>query len=215
MATQIYQHVKQCCECQFSKHQSVSNTKPLSQRSPVTMPFMEWHIDIGEVVKASDTGYIFFLIAVDRFSQSVELVATVIYSEIYCCYGIRNITTYWSSCFISKLMKHVNALFHIKHKLTCPPNSKSNGVAEKTVKRVKDALRIDCRTGNLDKWVEFLPMIAMSSKAMPSSVTGFSPFELIHGIKMNITLDQSLANISAQLPLDVQHQRTSICPIMA
>ena len=64
---------------------------------------MEWHIGIGEVMKASDTGYNLFLIAVDRFSQLVEFhpprlqtakeVATVIYSQIYCCYGIGNITT--------------------------------------------------------------------------------------------------------------------------
>ena len=39
---------------------------------------------------------------------------------------------------------------------------------------------------------------------MPPSVTGFSPFELIHGIKMHTALDQSLANTSAQIPLDVQ-----------
>ena len=101
-------------------------------------------------------------------------------------------------------MKHINEFFHIKPKLTSPKNSKSNGIAEKTVKCIKDALQIYCRTGNLDKWVEFLPMIAMSFKAMSSLVNGFSPFELIHGIKMNTALDQSLANISAQLPLDVQ-----------
>ena len=103
MATQIYQHVKQYRKCQFSKHQSIPNTTPLCQCSPITITFMEWHIDIGEVVKASDTGYNFFLIAVDRFSQLVELhplrsqtakeVATVIYSQIYCRYCIGSITT--------------------------------------------------------------------------------------------------------------------------
>ena len=39
---------------------------------------------------------------------------------------------------------------------------------------------------------------------MPSLVTGFSPFELIRGIKMNTAFDRSLANILAQHLMDVQ-----------
>ena len=181
---------------------------------------MEWHIDIGEVLKASDTGYRFFLIAVDKFSQLVELhplrtqtakeVATVLYRQIYCRYGICNVTTDRGSCFVSDLLKHVNQLFHIKHSLSTPQNSKANGTAENTVRRVKSALRIYCRSGDIKKWVEFLSIIAMSFKAMPSTVTGYSPFELIHGMQMKTAFDHAIATVSAQLPQEVNTILTNL-----
>ena len=43
----------------------------------------------------------------------------------------------------------------------------------------------------------------MSFKAMPSTVTGYSPFELVHGMQMNTAFDHAIATVSAQLPQEV------------
>ena len=39
---------------------------------------------------------------------------------------------------------------------------------------------------------------------MPSMVTGYSPFELVHGMQMNTAFDHALATVSAQLLQEVK-----------
>lgn len=212
MGTDIYAHVKKCKECQFSKHQNIHTNTPLSQRTPATEPFAEWFIDCGDVVR-SESGHQHFMVAVDRYSQLVELVAlksqtaqelaTAIYSNIYCRYGVGNITTDRASSFTSELMAHMNKLFHVNHKLTTPQHSRSNGLAENTIRRVKDAIRIQCRTGNISQWDKQLPLISMAFRTMPSTVTGLTPYEIIHGKKMVTTYDYAISHVPNNLSMDV------------
>ena len=55
-----------------------------------------------------------------------------------------------------------------------------------------------------------LLIIAMSFKAMPSTVTRYSSFELVHGMQINTAFDHAIATISAQLPQDVNTFLTNL-----
>ena len=214
MGTDVFAHVKSCKECQYSKHQNITSKAPLSQRVPAQEPFREWFLDCGDVVKSS-SGYQYFMVAVDKFSQLVEIcplktqtaqeLATAIYSNIFCRYGVGNVTmtTDRASCFTSALMSHMNKLFHVKHVFISPHHSQSNGISEVTVRRVKTAIRIYCRTGDISTWDTQLPLISMSFRCLPSTVTGLTPFEITHGKKMITPLDYAIDHLPNDLPMDV------------
>ena len=72
----------------------------------------------------------------------------------------------------------------IEHKVTSPYYPRTNGQTEKTNGTLIEALRKSIGTDALN-WPKYLGWIVMSYNSRQHSTTGFSPFELLVGKRMN------------------------------
>lgn len=86
----------------------------------------------------------------------------------------------WTSQFWKTLADQLN----ISMKYTTARHQQANGLAESSVKIVKQLLNVVLNEKSID-WTEALPIVQLVYNNTPHTVTGFSPFELTYGQDVN------------------------------
>src|SRR6202000_1690194 len=69
-----------------------------------------------------------------------------------------------------------------------PYNKHANGVVERGHYTLREALIKACN-GKLNKWPEVLPLAIFADRITVSRVTGFSPYQLLHGTEPILPFD--------------------------
>ena len=82
----------------------------------------------------------------------------------------------WTSRFWKALMSRLSVELH----MTTARHQQANGLAEATVKSVKNLLRHVLTYGETD-WTRILPMIQLAYNQTVNTATGFTPFEMTFG----------------------------------
>jgi transposase InsO family protein len=181
----IQKFIRSCHQCQL---RSVRRFQiPITVSAPTTL-FSKVYIDVMKMPKAH--GYSFIVAARDDLSGACEAralrnnnsesLASFFWEQIYCRYGciMQVITDNGSETkgAFNKLMKDLG----IPHVRISPYNSQANGVVERGHFTMREALMKACE-GRPSDWPLKLPQAVFADRITTSSVTGYSPYYLLHG----------------------------------
>ena len=123
-------------------------------------------------------------------------LAELTFSEICCNYGLPSRLTHDNDVRFKKFWRALWALVGTKITDTAAWNPQADP-AESANRQVQEALRAAVATvGSYDEWDKALPHICFGLNTQTSSVTGMSPFELLHGFaaRTPIALGSSSVN---------------------
>ncbi|GKT26098.1 hypothetical protein ADUPG1_013238 [Aduncisulcus paluster] len=139
IATDLRKWVKTCVTCQ--KIRGAPKKRVTRFRSEMEMPFHTICVDTMGPFPASSDGTMYIIVIVDRFSRWVELhpaksleakeASTAIMERIVSRFGVpRNIISDGGSQYSCFLTDHLWDTFGVKHHVTTPAHSQSNGAKQ-------------------------------------------------------------------------------------
>ena len=204
MTQDIKEHLNSCHECQLARAH-LSQPAPVKEADPVLFG-QHWHMDLlgpfaipvsphdshgkakGQPAPSPITYHVF--VAVEALSRWTELVIIrdktpesttfAFYQSVMCRHGLpATITTDRGGEFASVFDGMCNN-FHIVHRRTAPRHPQSNGIAERTVGKVKKTLYA-LANGQPSAWPRLLPRVQYLLNTTVHSSTGYTPYELIYG----------------------------------
>lgn len=149
--------------------------------------------------------YKYMLVIIDRFSKMVSLTAlerqdersifkAILEKWIYRFGKPRNCLSDRGKNFDSGFMKTNLGRLGITQQFSSPYQHQSNGLVERTIRTVRDLLATSLAGGLGERnWAELLPRVEFCINVTQQSATGFSPFEIVFGRKINLhsTLPQT------------------------
>lgn len=188
MDQQLEQTVKDCQQCQL--HRKLPASAPLNPWPWPEKPWSRIHVDFAGPFKGK-----MIMIVVDSHSKWIEAVpmdtstsqATIgKLRSIFATHGLPDMvvtdngSNFTSSEFADFLKKN-----GVKHVRTAPYHPASNGLAERAVQTVKDALR-KMSSGSMEtKLARFL----FHYRNTPHTTTGQTPSQLLMGRKVKTHMD--------------------------
>ena len=118
-------------------------------------------------------------------SLDAETTARVFFKEVISRFGIPwQVSSDTGSAFVAKFFTTLMKLLNIKHRISAAKAPRSNGLAEALVKRLSDLIKIYVKN---DSEIEhYLPLIEMSLRATAHTQLKLSPFQIIHGCRINV-----------------------------
>ncbi len=104
--------------------------------------FKRWGVDIVELLPIIREGNRYIVVAMDYFSRwpearslktaNADMVATFLYEEIICRFGApRILQSDRRTHFVNELIQRLTKRFKVKHSLSSPYHSQSNGLVER------------------------------------------------------------------------------------
>jgi cleavage and polyadenylation specificity factor subunit 1 len=187
MATDINQWTKECIPCQKAKIHHHVSPPPL----PIPIPerrFSHVHVDIVGPLPTSQ-GCSHILTMIDRTTRWLEATPLSSISSSSCAeaflstwisrFGIpHTLTSDRGSQFTSSLWSSLTTLLQISHIHTTAFHPQSNGMIERTHRRLKATLTARCASSD---WVSHLPFFLLAFRATPHELSNFSPAEAVFG----------------------------------
>lgn len=198
MAEDIKSFVGACDVCQRTKTRvldvaeqghivDVDEMKPLSF----------WSVDLQGPYHTTRRGKRYIIVAVDYLTKWVEIAclrdatavstARFLVDNIILRHGVpegMSILSDQGSNFESKLIKELCELYNIKKFRSSPYHPAGNGAVERENRSIKEALRSYTLTSQSD-WDEYIPQIAHTRNTTVHRSTGFSPYEMVYGFKLD------------------------------
>jgi len=193
MRADVYHHVKSCHECQIRSLKRIE--VPLHVSTPSIL-FAKIYIDVMHMPLAK--GYRCIVAAKDDLSGTCEArplrnataksLASFFWEQIYCRYGapIQVVTDNGPEVkeAFAKLLKRMG----IPQVKISPYNHHANGVVERGHFILREAIIKACRN-KITEWPEHVAGMVFADRVTVSRVTGFSPFQLLHGTDPILPLD--------------------------
>jgi hypothetical protein len=126
-----------------------------------------------------------FPYAVPIYSKCAEEIATHLwqYISIFGCPKV--ILSDQGSEFLNKVVEKLTRAFGIVHRVTSAYNPRTNGLTERFNKTLVEMLA-KMTEDDPSTWNMWIPYCLMAYRDRKNSTTGFSPFELLFGVKMNL-----------------------------
>ena len=202
MRADVYHHVKSCHECQIRSLKRIE--VPLRISTPSIL-FTKIYIDVMHMPLAK--GYRCIVAAKDDLSGTCEArplrnataksLASFFWEQIYCRYGapIQVVTDNGPEVkeAFAKLLKRMG----IPQIKISPYNHHANGVVERGHFILREAIIKACRD-KITNWPEHVAGMVFADRVTVSRVTGFSPFQLLHGTDPILPLDLAEATFSVE-----------------
>lgn len=124
--------------------------------------------------------------------QTSETIANVLVHRYITKYGVpKELITDQGASFTSDLIKEICKLFNIKKLQTTGYHPMSNGRTEITHKTLGKMLSHYVNQ-NQNNWDEFLSYVCMAYNSSYHETTGYSPYEIVFGRKMDTPLEGNL-----------------------
>src|SRR6218665_164373 len=190
MDEEIAAYVRSCPICQKTSNIPKSHRVPLQETPIVEVPFQSVVIDLcGPISPASSSGKKYVLILVDQTTHWPEFVALGSMKadkickaliEIFSRVGIpRYIISDNGTHFKNQLVQGMEKMLGISPIFSTVEHHETARCAERMIRVLRDMLKkVICEEPR--SWEAALPFLAFSCRQIPSSVTGFSPFELLY-----------------------------------
>ena len=161
-------------------------------------------IDCAVELPESANGFKHILIIVDVMSRFVitkplkdhsgEAIARALY-EVFAIFGPpRSMQSDNGTEFINKVVKQLVTAAGVEHRTVVAWNPRANGLAERTVKLVKDLLKKKLE-GVFGRWDEALPGVTMAINARDAALSKTAPFTLFFGRARNEWVDYTAEEI--------------------
>ena len=196
MRVDIEKYVAQCPSCAQVK--GSTRTAPILEYPLPDAPFHTVGIDLLQLPR-SHQGSAYVLVCVDHFSRFVVLiplpnkapqtVAHGLVSQFICPYTTPHILLSDNgSEFNNKILHRICQEFHIKQTFIVAHHPASNGLVERTNKKILDVLRHFAGDYH-DSWEDWLPHVAACINSSLCSSTGKAPFFAIYGYDKRLPYD--------------------------
>ena len=192
MKKDIKNYIKRCASCQENKVNFKPLKAPLEITSTSSRAFEKLAIDVVGPLPLTENGNKFIFTMQDdltKFSYAVPIPnheAKTIASKLtkfITMFGIpKKILSDQGTDFMSKLVKNLMKLFKTIHLKSSPYHPQTNGGLERFHLTLKDYLKhyINKKQNN---WDELIPFAMFSYNSHVHSSTGYSPYELLFGVK--------------------------------
>ncbi|XP_026546054.1 uncharacterized protein K02A2.6-like [Notechis scutatus] len=200
MDAQISSWVSTCQPCQATRPALPSSTP--TRWEDAGAPWSRLHIDLAGPVHGRT-----FLVIVDSFSKWIDLALlpstttlaiTKALTRLFVTHGLPDtLVSDNGPQFTSCEFEIFAANLGIRHALTAPFHPASNGMAERAVRSVKEALE---RFGPID-WHSKLSRYLLTQHSTPCTTTNKSPAELLMGRRLRTTLDRLHPHYTPVSPL--------------
>lgn len=200
--TYVKHHVGTCHECQIRSTKRVE--LPITISAPATV-FSKVYIDVMLMPVAQ--GYRYIVAARDDLSRAAEgralqkanatSLAKFFWEEIYCRYGMIQHVVTDNGPEVKGAFELLLKRLDIPQVKISPYNSKANGVVERGHFTIREAITKAC--GNrIQDWPDKVPLAFFADKIQTSSVTGYSPYYLLHGVHPVLPLDLAEATFMVE-----------------
>jgi hypothetical protein len=171
MHEQVRFEVRACAACDrvkasFEVRDTVLKPLPIMGLSR----FYRWGVDLCKMPHTSEDGNKYVVVMIEHFTKSVELVPIPEKSSLYTAAALKGVLTRFGAPaevltdqgeeFQGEFAVLLQKLL-IDHRTTSRDHPQSDGLAERMVQVVKDALRKYCLTFNKQHWCLFLCWKAM------------------------------------------------------
>jgi len=200
--------VKSCDLCQRRKGNR-EFVAPLGEVEEPAAPFLVTSLDITGPYVTTPRGNKYLLTFIDHFTkyvkafpipdQTAEICARIFATQIVTRHGTGSqLITDQGRSFMSSFFQETCKILGIRTTCTTSYYPQSNGFIERWHRSLHMGLSryINSGSDNLDT---LIPFYLMSCRATPNSVTGYSPFFLLHGREMEIPNNDNLkARISSE-----------------
>src|SRR6266540_1414801 len=195
MKDDIKSYIQTCDQCQRRK--KITDENELHSIK-IKEPFYQWGIDIVGLLTETSRENKYIVVAIDYFTKYLEAkaltnanaksVANFIYEDIICRYGCsRKIISDRGTHFNNQVIEKLFERFKIKHNLSTPYHSKTNGLVERFNKTLYESLaKLNEERENWDEYI-LLTLFAYRTKINKS--TQFIPFYLTYGRKAKLPFD--------------------------
>ena len=188
--------VSTCQGCQFRPAGGVTRRHAPMHPLPTSHIFSRWHVDfIGRLpVTANNNKWL--LEAVDSTTRwpvvtatkdaTAATVANFLYEKILMQYGApEEILSDRGSSFMANVLQTYLKLCHTKQTFTSAYHPRTNSTAERYNQTLGTILTKLTR-GAVRKWDQFLTEAVFATRVRVHRVTGYTPFELLYGVKPRV-----------------------------
>ena len=194
MNEDISHHVASCHECQVRSskrfHQPVTVSTPVRPFERIYLDTMRMPID--------KYGNMHIICAKDDLTGTVEARALkantaqaardFLWEQIYCRYGAPESVTTDNGSEFQAAFKAITDQLRIPAISISKYNSQGNGVVERGHAILRESIVKSCK-GNLRAWSDRLPEAVFADRVTVKRVTGYSPYQLLHGCNPLLPLD--------------------------
>jgi len=145
-------------------------------------------MDHKKLTRTTKQGNNFILVFVDHFSKWVRYVpvpdesayttARIFVAEIIALFGkVDFLLSDKGPGFMSAFFAVISKILGVKHKTSASLAKRTNGLAEKQIRALNQALKLYCGPDENDKHIEkYLPLIELGLRASANSDSNLSPF---------------------------------------
>ncbi|XRB15653.1 hypothetical protein RI054_10g54950 [Pseudoscourfieldia marina] len=194
MARDTAQWVRQCAACDRVKARPPGDAPREGQQLqplPIKGLFYRWHVDLAGPMEETTHGNRYFAVMIEAFSKALVVVPLpdkeastvamafalhVLARHGSCAEVVTDNGSEFKGAFDELLEKAL-----IDHRHTSREHPQADGLAERAVQTVKEALRRCLQHRNDIEWDEFVPWVVMGYMASEQSSSGYKPYELLHG----------------------------------
>ena len=184
----LEQKCRECIICQ--EHQKQPHPIPIHPWEFPNGPWIRIHIDYAYIDNQD------VLIVVDAYSKWIEAIrvinatasATIVaMRKLFASHGIpETLVSDNGTQFVSEEFSQFLMSNNVEHVQTAPKHPASNGLAERAVQTIKNAVK-KLSNGNLEMKLQ---KVLMRYRITPQATTGKSPSELLYRRRMRSRLDQ-------------------------
>jgi hypothetical protein len=202
--------VKKCHPCQVFTLKMCSHPTPLHPVITVG-PFTNWGVDFIDCNPTSAGGHRHIIVAVDYFTKWAEAMPTVksigktatffVFNQIIAQFGILSeIVTDHGNHFQNEMMIELASKMGFKHDHSSPYYPQVNGQVEVVNNSLKTILQKNvCRSNS--NWYNMLYPALWAYRTSVKTATGFSPFQLVHGVESILPIECEIHSLKLAVEL--------------
>ncbi|XRB21605.1 reverse transcriptase [Pseudoscourfieldia marina] len=218
MARDTAHWVKQCAACDRVKARPPGDVPREGQQLqplPIKGLFYRWHVDLAGPMEETTSGNRYFAVMIEAFSKAMVVVPLpdkeastvamafalhVLARHGSCAEVVTDNGSEFKGAFDTLLEKAL-----IDHRHTSREHPQADGLAERAVQTVKEALKRCLEHDANIEWDERVPWVVMGYMASAQSSTGFKPYELLHGHPITVppSIRERIHNKTAELEVVV------------
>ena len=196
MRLDITTHVSQCSSC--AQNKGNTKTAPILEYPMPTSPFETVAIDLLKMPKSTQ-GSVYVLVCVDHFSRFVILaplsnksasaVAHALVSHLLCPYTTPTVLLSDNGAeFKNEILSKICQQYKITQTFITPYHPASNGLVERTNKKILDILRH--LAGQFqESWQDWLPHVTACINGSINTSTGKTPHYIVYGSEKRFPYD--------------------------
>jgi hypothetical protein len=185
----VHYHVASCHQCQVRSLKKIEISPTISTPTAI---FQKVYIDV--MFMPPSGGYHFIVAARDDLSGATEVkalrsnnshnLAKFFWEQIYCRYGAIEHVVTDNGGEVKGAFESLLRRLGIPQVRISPYNKHANGVVERGHFTLREAIVKSCekdKTGKIKNWHKHVELASFADRITVSSVTGYSPYYLLHG----------------------------------
>lgn len=194
MHADVHHHVRSCHECQVRSLKR--NEIPLRVSLPSNL-FEKIYVDLMHMPESSDK-HTCIIAARDDLSGTCEAiplkrpqskpVAQFLWRYIFCRYGAPQHIVTDNGPEVAGAVEELTRRMGTPQIKITPYNHHANGVVERGHFTLRESIIKACKA-NIGKWPEYVPEAVFADRITVSRITGYSPYQLLHGTDPLLPMD--------------------------